>query len=247
MVSPEPALISQLPDSPVSVPIAVAAAVATQVTVADKDPDLAVEILQLADKIGAARFDSIRFIEELDAAATACSAKGGGILATLSTPCAKTRRALNRGHVLYFGYQCYLLNARQEELLGRYQAVTNGEPGADSLESALRANAANLASFCSKETYAQQYPAFAALVVEAESLEHFKPGERTFSTAMALTNRSMREGGVWANGLSWYDIGNGRGGGMEGSGAYGGSVAPSAAPTSGDYGGGGGEAAAPAP
>jgi beta-lactamase regulating signal transducer with metallopeptidase domain len=247
LVSPDAVIVAQLSERPVSAPLAVAAAVTTQVPAAEPDPDLAVEILLLADKINAARSDGIGFIEELDGAAAACRAKGTGILATLSTPCAKTRRALNRGHVLYFGYQCYLLEARQEALVGRYRQATNGEPGASSLDSALRASAANLQTFCSKDTYAQRYPAFASLVAEAESLERFKPGQRTLSTAIALTNRSMREGGAWANGLSWYDIGNGRGGGMEGTGAYGGSVSPDAgaAPAGGDSGGGGGAAPAP--
>jgi beta-lactamase regulating signal transducer with metallopeptidase domain len=248
-VTPDPLILARLSEDPVSVPLIIAsAAAATRRPAAEPDPDLVEEILQLADSVTAATLDGVRFVAELDAAAAECNAKGDGFFAMLSRPCAKTRRALNRGHVLLFGYQCYLLSARQENLVDRYRQATNGEPGASSLDSALRSNAANLGSFCSKETYAQRYPAFASLVAEAESLEHFKPGRRTLNTAIALTNRSRLEGGAWANATSWYEIGMGQGGGMDGStGAYGGP-----GPTGGDSGSGGGGgdsggAAAPAP
>ncbi len=202
--SPEPTvanalLLAQLEATPVAAPFDAAAGttdIAAAITAqapAELDADLSAAIQQLAEHISAARSASMRFMEDLDSTATECAAKGDGIRATLSAACTKTRRALRTGgSVFRFGYQCFMLDTRQAALTAARQRETSTQqPVVDNL---LRENEQNLAAFCNKETYGEQYPVFAALVPVEEYTQDYVLTERR-RVARALPGNSVSRHG----------------------------------------------------
>ncbi len=256
-VTPNATLLAQTAATEVTDPFTVqaatsglAAVAAAQEPAAALDADLSADVQAFAELVSIAKEKGVRFIEELDEAAVACEARGEGLLSTLSGPCTKTRRALQRGQIFQFGYQCFALASRQEDLAIRLREAGQAEAAIDNL---LRGNEQNLKAFCSKETYSSDYPAFAGLYADSESLEYYSPadarprrimagdGTRISSSVYDSSwgyfdeNRGQSSGGLDANNAPQSNGGGGFGyspgaGGVSGGGgdaAGGGAAAPS--------------------
>jgi len=129
----------------------------------DAEPTVdAAELAELTTAIAAAKSDGIEFIEKWNAIGNACDARKDGFLGALSANCQRIRTAQRRGEVFRFAFTCYQLNAWQERLEQQYGAAE-----------ALRASARDLGTFCSKDTYSTEYPAFAAMFEDAEALKYY--------------------------------------------------------------------------
>jgi hypothetical protein len=82
--------------------------------------------------------------------------------------------ALTRGEIFEFGFQCYQLAGRQQQLQDAFNV--DAQSMLPWVAAALADNEQNLDMFCSKDTYREDYPAFATLIAQAESLEYYDPG-----------------------------------------------------------------------
>src|SRR5690606_17773962 len=129
----------------------------------------------LAETLDAAQAESIRFIEKWDAIGNECATRADRFLGALSAACQKIRTAQRRGETFRFGFECYRLGAIHEELFEHYRVTSMQQQLPAEVETALVANEHRLASFCSKDTYASHYPAFAAIFADAEALKYYPP------------------------------------------------------------------------
>lgn len=151
------------------------------------------DIERLAATLAAMRDDKLSFIDRWNAIGLKCDARKEGFLGVLSASCQRIRTAQRRGEILGFAYECFQLEAIHRQQADDYLAA--GMPDAATLN-ALRANAGILQEICSKETYANSYPAFAAMVADAEALKYFPPRRTVSAGALVATMAAD----VWRDG-----------------------------------------------
>jgi hypothetical protein len=116
--------------------------------------------LQLADDINAVKAEKLRYVEEWNGTAAECEARKQGLFGGMAKACRQTMMALARGEVFRFAFECYRLTSRHSEMLANVSSET---------DVLLASSGRELATFCSKDTYQNQYPAFATLYAEAEA------------------------------------------------------------------------------
>ncbi|HEY0962830.1 MAG TPA: hypothetical protein VGE69_10800, partial [Pseudomonadales bacterium] len=81
--------------------------------------------------------------------------------------------AQRRGEIFRFAYECYQLDAIHQDLVTDYRESAAPQRESQRAQEVLRNNARDVAAICSKDTYANQYPAFAEMFADAEALKYY--------------------------------------------------------------------------
>ncbi|MGV3591699.1 MAG: M56 family metallopeptidase [Gammaproteobacteria bacterium] len=170
----QPATMERAPSATLLAAVSsVPAKPAPQPVTADTYVDLS-ELERLAERLASMKADKLAFIERWNALGMKCDARKEGFLGVLSASCQRIRTAQRRGDIFRFAYECYQLNAIHEQLVAEYRATAR-RPGLQRAEELLGDNERELNAICSEDTYASQYPAFAAMFADAEALKYYPP------------------------------------------------------------------------
>jgi hypothetical protein len=93
------------------------------------------------------------------------------------------------------------LNSLNAGLYERYRAAAAQQSVPAGIEEALSANERKLAEFCSKDVYAAQYPGFARIFAEAESMD-YSPPQRSISRMQSYPVTTANDVRAGRNGTS---------------------------------------------
>lgn len=156
-------------------------------------------IQQLTADLRQLEADSMVFVSRWDDIGKACATRKDSFFGVLAASCQRIRTALRNGDILDFSYQCFLLNSIHTQQLQDYRATLQQQPELPEVAAALQANEGALATFCSRETWNAQYPAFAGIVAEAEQRGYTPP---------PIQMSSSRFNPPWNGGQRWVDTVN---------------------------------------
>jgi hypothetical protein len=155
------------------------------------------DIEELARLLAAAKADKLAFIAKWNAIGAKCDARKQGFLGVLGASCQRIRTAQRRGDIFSFAYECFQLDAIHQQQTNDYRAAATATAA---VADALRANAHVLEELCSKETYARAWPAFAAMVDDAEALKYFPPRRSMAAMSTGALVATM-DAELWRNGM----------------------------------------------
>lgn len=154
----------------------------------------AAAIQQLAARLAEVKADKLDFIEKWNRIGNECAERKGGFFGALAASCQRIRTATQRGDILNFSYECYVLTSVHAAQLERYRESAALGAVQPVLEALLRSNEQELGDFCSRDLYKEQYPAFATIVADAEA------------SARTLAERRTRvPSTAWQQRVTWGD------------------------------------------